>query len=127
MKGLREKLQRHEGFTLVEMLLVVAIIAVLIMVSIPLVNTSLEKARHAVDEANIRDAITLGSVEFLTATEAEKAAITANTYGYEVDDTTHTGTLEKDADGVEGLCKDCKGKHLTATIAADGKVTAGFN
>lgn len=127
MKGLREKLLRHEGFTLVEMLLVVAIIAIMIMVSIPLVNTSLEKARHAVDQANIRDAVSLGTVEFLTATEAEKAAMPSKTYGYVVDDASHTGTLEDGGTGVEGMCANCKGKHLTATIAADGKVTAGFN
>ena len=54
MKGLREKLRKHEGFTLVEMLIVVAIIAILIAVSIPMMNNALEKARHAVDEANIR-------------------------------------------------------------------------
>ena len=57
MKGLREKFRKHEGFTLVEMLIVVAIIAILVAVSIPLVTSSLEKARRAVDEANARDAI----------------------------------------------------------------------
>ena len=42
MKGLREKFRKNEGFTLVEMLIVVAIIAILVAVSIPLVNTSLQ-------------------------------------------------------------------------------------
>ena len=49
-KGLRGKFQNKKGFTLVEMLIVVAIIAILIAVSIPLVSTSLEKAREAVDD-----------------------------------------------------------------------------
>lgn len=56
MKGLREKFRKNEGFTLVEMLIVVAIIAILIAVSIPLVGTSLEKARQATDSANLRSA-----------------------------------------------------------------------
>ncbi len=66
MKGLREKICKREGFTLVEMLIVVAIIAILVMVSIPMVNSSLEKARQATDEANNRSAMLLGSVEYLS-------------------------------------------------------------
>ena len=65
-KGLRGKFQNKKGFTLVEMLIVVAIIAILIAVSIPLVSTSLEKAREAVDDANKRAAISLGNIFYLT-------------------------------------------------------------
>ena len=43
-----------KGFTLAELLVVVAIIAVLVAVSIPVFGTQLNKARIAVDEANIR-------------------------------------------------------------------------
>lgn len=56
MKGLREKFQKNGGFTLIEMLIVVAIIAILIAVSIPLVNGALEKARDSTDQANERAA-----------------------------------------------------------------------
>ena len=56
MKGLREKFQKNGGFTLIEMLIVVAIIAILIAVSIPLVSGALEKARDATDQANERAA-----------------------------------------------------------------------
>ena len=128
MKGLREKFRKNEGFTLVEMLIVVAIIAILMMVSIPLVNSSLEKARHAVDQANVRDAVSLGTVEYLTATEDEKAAITAKKFGYVVaTDGSHTGTLEENATGVAGMCQECKDDGtLQVSIAADGKVTAQF-
>ena len=54
MNGLREKIRNKKGFTLVEMLIVVAIIAILIAVSIPVVGNALEKARIATDAANER-------------------------------------------------------------------------
>lgn len=54
MEKLKHKLKGHGGFTLIEMLIVVAIIAILIAVSIPLVNTALERAREATDAANER-------------------------------------------------------------------------
>ena len=63
---LSAKLNKQGGFTLVEMLIVVAIIAILIAISIPLVNKALEKARDATDDANFRSAIALGNIELLT-------------------------------------------------------------
>ena len=51
---LRAKLSKNGGFTMVEMLIVVAIIAILIAVSIPLVGSTLERAREATDAANER-------------------------------------------------------------------------
>lgn len=44
------------GFTLMEMLIVVAIIAILVAVMIPTLSGALEKAREATDLANIRSA-----------------------------------------------------------------------
>lgn len=44
------------GFTLAELLIVVAIIAVLVAIAIPVLNSSLEKSREAADMANIRGA-----------------------------------------------------------------------
>lgn len=46
--------KNKNGFTLMEMLIVVAIIAVLVAIAIPTFNASLKKARIATDEANIR-------------------------------------------------------------------------
>ena len=47
---------RTEGFTLTELLIVVAIIGVLVAISIPIFSGQLEKAREATDAANIRSA-----------------------------------------------------------------------
>lgn len=66
MRNLREKLNKENGFTLIEMLIVVAIIAILIAISIPMVNRSLERAREATDAANERAALGLAMVEVLS-------------------------------------------------------------
>ncbi len=43
-----------KGFTLAELLIVVAIIAVLVAIAIPVFTSQLEKAKEATDQANIR-------------------------------------------------------------------------
>ena len=48
--------ENKKGFTLAELLIVVAIIAVLVAISIPIFTSQLEKSREAVDAANIRAA-----------------------------------------------------------------------
>lgn len=50
------KKTNKKGFTLAELLVVVAIIAVLVAIAIPIFSSQLEKAREAVDAANIRAA-----------------------------------------------------------------------
>ena len=45
-----------KGFTLAELLIVVAIIAVLVAIAIPVFTSQMEKAREAVDAANLRAA-----------------------------------------------------------------------
>ena len=47
---------RKKGFTLAELLIVVAIIAVLVAISIPIFNKQLEKSREATDLSNVRSA-----------------------------------------------------------------------
>ena len=50
------KKMNKKGFTLAELLIVVAIIAVLVAISIPIFSAQLEKAKEATDMANIRSA-----------------------------------------------------------------------
>ncbi len=48
--------KNNRGFTLAELLIVVAIIAVLVAIAIPVFTTQLEKSREAVDLSNVRAA-----------------------------------------------------------------------
>lgn len=63
-----------KGFTVMELLIVVAIIAVLVAIAIPTFNHSLERSRQAVDAANARSLKALlatmvidGEIDFTTA------------------------------------------------------------
>ena len=51
-----KKLKNSKGFTLMEMLIVVAIIAILVAIAIPTFTNQLEKAREATDMADLRSA-----------------------------------------------------------------------
>ena len=72
MKGLREKFQNKNGFTLIEMLIVVAIIAILIAIGIPLANSALERTRETADKANERAAIAEAVICYMDASTREE-------------------------------------------------------
>lgn len=73
-------MRRNKGFTLAELLIIVAIIAILVGISIPIFTSQLEKSRRAVDKANARNikavlgvAANSNEIEF-TADKAEGTA-----------------------------------------------------
>ncbi|HAN50751.1 MAG TPA: pilin [Lachnospiraceae bacterium] len=70
MKRLNKK-----GFTLAELLIVVAIIAVLVAIAIPIFTSQLEKAREATDMANIRSAYAEVQTAALTEEDTGNAKI----------------------------------------------------
>ena len=59
------KHQSKNGFTLAELLIVVAIIAVLVAVAIPVFSTKLEKSRDTTSIANIRAAYDATQIELM--------------------------------------------------------------
>ena len=59
-----KKLNKKTGFTLAELLIVVAIIAILVAIGIPAFSTAMERSRETVDLSNIRGAY----AEFMAGT-----------------------------------------------------------
>ena len=57
-----KKVNENKGFTLAELLIVVAVIAVLVAVAIPTFSAQLEKSRQAVDVSNLRGAFAAGRI-----------------------------------------------------------------
>lgn len=131
MEQLKAKLKKQGGFTMVELLIVVAIIAILVAVSIPMFNNVLEKARHGVDQANYRDAQALAYAEYVgSSNPKEEFKDTGKTYGYVVNSDTHQGELVENGTGVTPQCT-CTGCPTTANLGvtitiADGKPVFTF-
>lgn len=59
-----------KGFTLIEMLVVIAIIAVLVAIIVPTVNSATGKAKAATDAANLRSALATATIKALDDTTA---------------------------------------------------------
>lgn len=69
--------ENKKGFTLAELLIVVAIIAVLVAISIPIFTQQLEKSRDAVTVANLRAAYAEAQTAYLTGEKTGDATYTA--------------------------------------------------
>ncbi len=125
MKNLKAKLRRDGGFTLVEMLIVVAIIAILIAVSIPTIGTALEEAKEATDKSNERSFKAELTIAFLGGAKVGTEDFKANTlYKYNAAD----GSLVA-ADGAVkfyGQSKNVDKMALLGSIDENGNVKMGW-
>ena len=80
-KAINKVTKDQKGFTLAELLIVVAIIGVLVAISIPIFTSQLEKSREATDLANVRSAYAeIMSGALTEATQEDMSALsTSNT------------------------------------------------
>lgn len=135
-----KKMKKQGGFTLVEMLIVVAIIAILIAVSIPLVTNALEKAREATDAANERAFKAVLVTGYLLDTEGMSVssggvAIEADTE-YVFDAVNGVAKATGDASSINAYGQSdktkgnsevvAKGQILHGKIDSDGTVSMGW-
>ena len=70
--------KNKKGFTLAELLIVVAIIGVLVAISIPIFSSQLKKARFAVNQSNARSAMATAITCFLETPDDVKETTTAD-------------------------------------------------
>ena len=127
LKKMMEK-RNQKGFTLMEMLIVVAIIAILVAIAIPVFTSQLEKAREATDAANIRAAYAEVMMAYLAGgTPDAELGVTQSGTSY----TKSVALQQKKADwqttdiktnGIAGI-KDASG----STVTAGGKATVTVN
>lgn len=129
------KMKNSKGFTLMEMLIVVAIIAILVAIMIPTLTTQLERARETADIANIRSAYAEAMVDALTSDngtgEATTEAMTQTTAGFKyVTDIPaylkNNGT--ETTTNWDSTCnKATKGQTITVTVNNEGIITYKVN
>ena len=95
------KKNNNKGFTLMEMLIVVAIIAVLVAIAIPVFTNQLEKSREATDAANIRSAYAEVMATALTDTDRADVADKEVTNGVKKTVTDGKAVWSKDVGAVQ--------------------------
>ena len=122
-----KKLTNKKGFTLMEMLIVVAIIAVLVAIAIPTFNNALEKSREATDAANLRVAYAECAVAMISDTTNAKGyskkvepVQTVAGFANLGDDVTIGGVNLTTDDAVKGIVK---GTPIYVNYSADGTCT----
>jgi prepilin-type N-terminal cleavage/methylation domain-containing protein len=111
--------KNKKGFTLAELLIVVAIIGVLVAISIPIFTSQLEKAREATDLANIRSAYAECSAAVLTGDSSDGVKYTEKTDGTASSASKEVKLTQKVAGWVTSDPK-CGGTTLDDNIAKVG-------
>ena len=109
--------KNNKGFTLAELLIVVAIIAVLVAIAIPVFTSQLEKAREATDLANIRSAYAEVVVDAIEDNDADskEVKLKQTVENWQTADATQTLT---------DICGDSK--YVSGTPKKDHKATIAW-
>lgn len=122
------KKMNKKGFTLAELLIVVAIIAVLTAIAIPVFGTQLEKSREATDLANVRAAYAEQVTAFLggdgsTAIDPIEVPAKQTQASWQTANNAATTTIAEGQTG-SGITVPAKTDNYTVSVnATDGSIT----
>lgn len=116
-----KKLTNKKGFTLIEMLVVIAIIAVLVAIIIPVVSSATVKAAAATDAANLRSFKAEITTAYLSG-DTSKVTVTKTTTGTGSSATT-TYTVALPDNGIKTPEMKALGNEVTKCAAAAGLET----
>lgn len=112
-----------KGFTLAELLVVVAILAILVAVSIPIFTGKLNEAKKTTDEANMRAAKAAAVTEYLQDDANDTATEKIYYYNAKDGNVTSDGNVAKEIAGYSQSSanggKDAK--IVKITVTANGK------
>ena len=125
-----------KGFTLAELLIVIAIMAVLMAVAIPVFSAQLEKAREAVDESTARSANSMAYAEYMLSHGSSGATIkytfsedeNGNLQIKSHENTASPGAISDDGapgsavDAVKGKSQKCKDAGELEVVVKDAAI-----
>jgi len=119
------KKMNKKGFTLAELLIVVAIIAVLVAISIPVFRAQLERSREGVDLANIRAAYAECAASAIASGKGAAKEVTAKQEddGWGIDASDVAG-VDVGSDAIASkFAKNGTNKTLFVNVDANGSFT----
>lgn len=108
-----KKVNNKKGFTLAELLVVVAILAILIAIAVPIFGGALDSAKKTAIDSNIRALKSAGMVDILTNTDESLKVLGTSDKGWKV-----TAHIEDSEIGTVKVEK-------TGTIGTDAGPTTG--
>lgn len=126
-----QKMKSKKGFTLAELLIVIAIIGILVAIAIPVFSMQLDNAKKGVDQANERTATSQAYTEYLSSSRTGAA-----TYYFNQDSTTKeisVATGAADSNGkptlaatgsIRGQSSEKKDKTIQIVLGDNGDVTS---
>lgn len=122
MKEMIKRIREEKGgFTLAELLVVVAIILVLVAIAVPVFTSNLDQAREAVDSANVSNVKSVATVAYFDAEAKSKGsgvdAINGNWY---VDK--DKNVVKTDTEPTDAVAGPFKVTVTPGTTATDTKI-----